>query len=85
MCHGRDPGRVAAPRRPRRTCCRAELRLTYNAARGITTPAGSALLGLIALSPVLSALSPNFLTVANLMNVARQTRIIGIVAVGMTQ
>jgi ribose transport system permease protein len=43
-----------------------------------------ALFGLIVLAGVLTALSPNFLTVDNLMNVARQISIIGIVAVGMT-
>lgn len=43
-----------------------------------------ALLGLILLSGILTALTPNFLTADNLFNVARQISIIGIVAVGMT-
>jgi ribose transport system permease protein len=42
------------------------------------------LIGLIALSTVLWALTPHFLTVANLLNVAQQTSINAIVAVGMT-
>lgn len=43
-----------------------------------------ALMGLLLLCGLLAALSPNFLTVDNLLNVARQISIIGIVAVGMT-
>ena len=43
-----------------------------------------ALGGLLLLCCVLSILSPNFLSVDNLMNVARQISINGIVAVGMT-
>ncbi|MFN3430129.1 MAG: substrate-binding domain-containing protein [Candidatus Sericytochromatia bacterium] len=43
-----------------------------------------ALFGLLLLATILTTLSPNFLTVDNLMNVARQISIIGIVAVGMT-
>ena len=42
------------------------------------------LFGLIALSAVLWALTPHFLTVANLLNIAQQTSINAIVAVGMT-
>ena len=42
------------------------------------------LLGLIGLSAVLWALTPHFLTVANLLNIAQQTSINAIVAVGMT-
>jgi ribose transport system permease protein len=42
------------------------------------------LLGLLALSAVLWALTPHFLTVSNLLNVAQQTSINAIVAVGMT-
>lgn len=42
------------------------------------------LLALIALSLVLWALTPHFLTLANLLNVAEQTAIIAIVAAGMT-
>jgi ribose transport system permease protein len=42
------------------------------------------LLGLIALSIVLWVLTPYFLTVANLLNIAQQTSINAIVAVGMT-
>ncbi len=41
-------------------------------------------LGLVALSSVLWALTPHFLTVPNLLNVAQQTSINAIVAVGMT-
>ncbi len=41
-------------------------------------------LGLIVLSSVLWALTPHFLTVPNLLNVAQQTSINAIVAVGMT-
>ena len=41
-------------------------------------------LGLVALSGVLWALTPHFLTVANLLNIAQQTSINAIVAVGMT-
>ena len=41
-------------------------------------------LGLVALSGVLWALTPHFLTVPNLLNVAQQTSINAIVAVGMT-
>ncbi|MCA1629083.1 MAG: ribose ABC transporter permease [Acidobacteria bacterium] len=40
--------------------------------------------GLVALSLVLWALSPHFLTVSNLLNIAEQATIISIVAVGMT-
>ena len=40
--------------------------------------------GLFGLGLVLSALSPHFLTVSNLLNVAEQAAIIAIVAVGMT-
>jgi ribose transport system permease protein len=42
------------------------------------------LLGLLALSAVLWALTPHFLTVSNLLNVGQQTSINAIVAVGMT-
>ncbi len=42
------------------------------------------LLGLLALCAVLWALSPHFLTVSNLLNIAQQTSINAIVAVGMT-
>jgi ribose transport system permease protein len=42
------------------------------------------LLGLVVLCLVLWALTPHFLTVANLLNVAEQTSINAIVAVGMT-
>ena len=42
------------------------------------------LIGLVALSLVLWALTPHFLTVANVLNIAQQTSINAIVAVGMT-
>jgi ribose transport system permease protein len=42
------------------------------------------LIGLVALSAVLWVLTPHFLTVSNLLNVAEQTSINAIVAVGMT-
>jgi ribose transport system permease protein len=42
------------------------------------------LIGLVVLSLVLWALSPHFLTVSNLLNIAEQTSINAIVAVGMT-
>jgi ribose/xylose/arabinose/galactoside ABC-type transport system permease subunit len=42
------------------------------------------LLALVGLSLVLWILTPHFLTVSNLLNVAEQTTIIAIVAVGMT-
>jgi ribose/xylose/arabinose/galactoside ABC-type transport system permease subunit len=42
------------------------------------------LIGLIVLAAVLWALTPHFLTVSNLLNVAQQTSINAIVAVGMT-
>ena len=42
------------------------------------------LIGLLALSAVLWALTPHFLTVSNLLNVAQQTSINAVVAVGMT-
>jgi ribose/xylose/arabinose/galactoside ABC-type transport system permease subunit len=42
------------------------------------------LIGLVALCAVLSALSPYFLTLSNLLNIAEQTSINAIVAVGMT-
>jgi ribose/xylose/arabinose/galactoside ABC-type transport system permease subunit len=42
------------------------------------------LIGLVALCAVLWALTPHFLTVSNLLNVAEQTSINAIVAVGMT-
>jgi ribose transport system permease protein len=42
------------------------------------------LIGLVVLSVVLWALTPHFLTVSNLLNVAEQTSINAIVAVGMT-
>jgi ribose transport system permease protein len=41
-------------------------------------------IGLLVLSAVLWALTPHFLTIANLLNVAQQTSINAIVAVGMT-
>src|SRR3712207_9506234 len=40
--------------------------------------------GLLGLCAVLWALSPHFMTVSNLLNVAEQAAIIAIVAVGMT-
>ncbi|MFN0119303.1 MAG: ABC transporter permease [Blastocatellia bacterium] len=40
--------------------------------------------GLIVLSLVLWALTPHFMTVSNLLNVAQQTTLVAIVAVGMT-
>ena len=42
------------------------------------------LIGLILLGGVLSMLTPYFLTVSNLLNIAEQTSINAIVAVGMT-
>jgi ribose transport system permease protein len=42
------------------------------------------LLGLVALSGALWALTPHFLTVPNLLNIAQQTSINAVVAVGMT-
>jgi ribose/xylose/arabinose/galactoside ABC-type transport system permease subunit len=42
------------------------------------------LLGLVALSAVLSILSPHFFTVSNLLNVAQQTSVNAIIAAGMT-
>jgi ribose transport system permease protein len=42
------------------------------------------LIGLLALSAVLWALTPHFLTVSNLLNIAQQTSINAVVAVGMT-
>ena len=42
------------------------------------------LIGLLLLSAVLWALTPHFLTVSNLLNIAQQTSINAIVAVGMT-
>src|SRR5262245_19396146 len=42
------------------------------------------LLALVGLSLVLWILTPHFLTVSNLLNVAEQTTIIAVVAVGMT-
>jgi len=42
------------------------------------------LLGLVALSLLLSALTPHFLTVSNLLNVMEQTSINAVIAVGMT-
>ena len=42
------------------------------------------LFGLLVLSAVLWALTPHFLTVANMLNIAQQTSINAIVAVGMT-
>ncbi len=42
------------------------------------------LIGLVSLSIVLWMLTPHFLTVSNLLNVAQQSSIIAIVAVGMT-
>ena len=42
------------------------------------------LIGLVVLCAVLWALTPHFLTVSNLLNVAQQTSINAIVAVGMT-
>src|SRR5918994_3717884 len=41
-------------------------------------------LGLLFLSAVLWALTPHFLTISNLLNIAQQTSINAIVAVGMT-
>ena len=42
------------------------------------------LIGLVVLCGVLSVLTPYFLTVSNLLNIAEQTSINAIVAVGMT-
>jgi len=42
------------------------------------------LAGLVVLSLVLWALTPHFLTISNLLNVAQQTTIVAIIAVGMT-
>ena len=42
------------------------------------------LAGLIALSIVLWILTPHFLTVSNLLNIAQQTTLVAIIAVGMT-
>ena len=42
------------------------------------------LAGLVALCLVLWALTPHFLTVSNLLNVAQQTTLVAIIAVGMT-
>src|SRR6185503_18617426 len=42
------------------------------------------LIGLLVLSAVLWALTPHFLTVSNLLNIAQQTSINAIVAAGMT-
>lgn len=42
------------------------------------------LLGLLILSALLAALSPDFLTVSNLMNILNQVSLNGLVAVGMT-
>src|SRR5690348_13574956 len=42
------------------------------------------LVGLVALGALLTALTPYFLTVSNLLNVAEQTAINAIIAVGMT-
>jgi ribose transport system permease protein len=42
------------------------------------------LIGLLVLSAVLWALTPHFLTISNLLNVAQQTSINAVVAVGMT-
>ena len=62
-------------------------------ARGIELPSGfvshyarqlGTLSGLLGLCVVLWALTPHFLTVSNLLNVAEQAAIIAIVAVGMT-
>jgi ribose transport system permease protein len=55
------------------------------AASGLSTARQfGTLIGLVLLSAVLWALTPHFLTVANLVNVAQQTSINAIVAVGMT-
>jgi ribose transport system permease protein len=54
-------------------------RLAFGRARQFGT-----LIGLVALCGVLWALTPHFLTVSNLLNVAQQTSINAIVAVGMT-
>ena len=53
-------------------------------AKGVHARQFGTLLGLIALSVVLWALTPHFLTVANLLNIAQQTAINAIIAVGMT-
>jgi ribose transport system permease protein len=62
-------------------------------ARGIELPSGffshyarqlGTLSGLLGLCAVLWALTPHFMTVSNLLNVAEQAAIIAIVAVGMT-
>jgi ribose transport system permease protein len=42
------------------------------------------LFGLVVLSATLWALTPHFLTVSNLLNVAEQTAVVAIIAVGMT-
>ena len=42
------------------------------------------LFGLIALSIILWILTPHFMTVSNLLNVAQQTAIVAIIAAGMT-
>ncbi len=45
---------------------------------------GSILIALLAICLILSLMTPNFLTVANLINVARQISLNGILAVGVT-
>ena len=69
FCRPRSVWRFLACARP--TGCRP---------RGSSGP----IIGLVALSAVLWALTPHFLTVANLLNIAQQTSINAIVAVGMT-
>ena len=68
---------VVAPRTPGGT--RSMAAAGQTAARQLGT-----LAGLLALSAVLWAMTPHFLTVSNLLNIAQQTSINAVIAAGMT-
>ncbi len=57
---------------------------TEHGTSGVKVRRFGTLIGLVVLCGVLWALTPHFLTVSNLLNIAQQTSINAIVAVGMT-
>ena len=79
-------GRHRGARAQRRAGTRAIRQRSCEPAGQLIVPARQfgTLIGLLALCAVLWILTPHFLTVSNLLNVAEQTSINAIVAVGMT-
>src|SRR3954471_23632572 len=76
---GQSPATASAPAETGRARASSKRNRLAGHARQFGT-----LIGLLALCTVLWILTPHFLTVSNLLNVAEQTSINAIVAVGMT-